>query len=96
MPAPKDLADDLCAAIDRLAVMQSRAIAWAEQSCPFRTGDVKYVGGRMTEVTDVMCRLIRQDDADPELIWVVKLIGTDGVEFTMSERAMPTADDLQN
>jgi len=96
MPAPKDLVDDLCAAIDMLAVMQLRAIAWAEQSCPFRTGDVQYVGGRMTEATEVMCRLIRQDDVDPEVIWVVKLMGTDGVEFTMSERAMPTSDDLQN
>lgn len=76
--------------------MLSRASAWAESVCPFRVGDIKYVGGRMAEVTAVNCRLYRMEDVDPEMIWIVTLIGTDGFEFTMSERAMPTADDLQN
>lgn len=96
MPAPKELVDDLCAAIERHNVMVSRSSAWANSACPFKEGDIQYVGGRMGVVSSVYCRLLSDGAGGRYMVWEVSLIGTDGFEFTLSERAMPTKENPQN
>ncbi len=96
MPAPKELVDDLCAAIERHNVMVSRSSAWANSVCPFKKGDIRLVAGRTGIVSDVYCRLLNDSDGGYYMVWEVSLLGMDGFEFTLSERAMPTKGNPQN
>ena len=93
MPAPSDLTDDLVAAIARQNLMLERANAWAVAACPFTEGQIDIFGGRLASVTCVRCRYYAEDH---EMIWVLDLVDVDGVEFTMSERSMPSRSNPQN
>lgn len=93
MPAPSDLVQHLIAAIKYQEMLVNLALEWAEEACPFATGHVGMFGGRLATVTLIRCRYFEEDG---EMIWVMELVDADGVEFTMSERSMPSPRNLQN
>lgn len=93
MPAPSDLTDDVVAAIERHNLMTDRANAWAAAACPFFEGQVGLFCGRTATVQTIRCRYIVDDH---EIIWLMELVDADGVEFTMSERSMPSPRNPQN
>lgn len=93
MPAPNDLVEHLLAAIKYQQLLIDRALEWAREACPFAIGQVGLFGGRLATVSFIRCRYFEEDG---EMIWVMDLIGEDGVEFTMSERSMPTSSNPQN